>query len=210
MAEKFADIFFLVDSGISQTDFQQVRTILVKLVNQLNIGASGNRLGLAQYSTDTKVEFLLNAFQTKEAALTGVRSFRLSRLQPNQPRYLGSALEYASSNFFTNESGSRASQGFRQFLVVLSGKDSDDPVFKQTRLIKSLGVTIVGVSLGASMDEMRVIATAPYVYESTFNAVPTLKTVFEREEEEITLTQGEKSLLSLLLSSVIKSTPVHL
>lgn len=209
MAEKFADIFFLVDSGISQADFQQVRNILVRLVNQLNIGASGNRLGLAQYGTVTKVEFLLNAFQTKEAALTGVRSFRQSRLKPNQPRNLGSALEYASSNFFTNESGSRASQGFRQFLVVLSGKDSDDPVFKQTRLIKSLGVTIVGVSFGASMDEMRVIATAPYVYESTFNAVPTLKTIFEREEEEITLTQGEKSLLSLLLSSVIKSTPVH-
>lgn len=199
-----------MDSGISQTDFQQVRSILVRLVNQLNIGASGYRLGLAQYSTVTKVEFLLNAFQTKEEALAGVRSFRQSRLQPNQPRYLGSALEYASSNFFTNESGSRASQGFRQFLVVLSGKDSDDPVFKQTRLIKSLGVTIVGMSLGASMDEIRVIATAPYVYQSTANAVPMLKTVFEREEEEITLTQGEKSLLSLLLSSVIKSTSVHL
>ncbi|XP_039886863.1 collagen alpha-6(VI) chain-like isoform X3 [Simochromis diagramma] len=193
LAEKFADIFFLVDSGISQADFQQVRNILVRLVNQLNIGASGNRLGLAQYGTVTKVEFLLNAFQTKEAALTGVRSFRQSRLKPNQPRNLGSALEYASSNFFTNESGSRASQGFRQFLVVLSGKDSDDPVFKQTRLIKSLGVTIVGVSFGASMDEMRVIATAPYVYESTFNAVPTLKTIFEREEEEITLTQDCKA-----------------
>ncbi|CAI5661516.1 unnamed protein product [Oreochromis niloticus] len=193
LAEKFADIFFLVDSGISQADFQQIRSILVRLVNQLNIGASGYRLGLAQYGTVTKVEFLLNTFQTKEDTLAGVRSFRQSRLQPNQPRYLGSALEYASSNFFTNESGSRASQGFRQFLVVLSGKDSDDQVFKQTRLIKSLGVTIVGVSLGASMDEIRVIATAPYVYESTINAVPTLKNVFEAEEVEITLTRDCKA-----------------
>ncbi|XP_019219951.1 collagen alpha-6(VI) chain isoform X2 [Oreochromis niloticus] len=193
LAEKFADIFFLVDSGISQADFQQIRSILVRLVNQLNIGASGYRLGLAQYGTVTKVEFLLNTFQTKEDTLAGVRSFRQSRLQPNQPRYLGSALEYASSNFFTNESGSRASQGFRQFLVVLSGKDSDDQVFKQTRLIKSLGVTIVGVSLGASMDEIRVIATAPHVYESTINAVPTLKNVFEAEEVEITLTRDCKA-----------------
>ncbi|XP_031610902.1 collagen alpha-6(VI) chain isoform X2 [Oreochromis aureus] len=193
LAEKFADIFFLVDSGISQADFQQIRSILVRLVNQLNIGASGYRLGLAQYGTVTKVEFLLNTFQTKEETLAGVRSFRQSRLQPNQPRYLGSALEYASSNFFTNESGSRASQGFRQFLVVLSGKDSDDQVFKQTRLIKSLGVTIVGVSLGASMDEIRVIATAPYVYESTINAVPTLKNVFEAEEVKITLTRDCKA-----------------
>uniref|UniRef100_A0A3Q0T242 VWFA domain-containing protein n=1 Tax=Amphilophus citrinellus TaxID=61819 RepID=A0A3Q0T242_AMPCI len=188
LAEKFADIFFLVDSGISQTDFQQVRSILLRLVNQLNIGASAHRLGLAQYGQVTKVEFLLNAFQTKEETLAGVRSFRQSRLQPNQPRNLGSALEYANNNFFTNESGSRAAQDFQQFLVVLSGKDSDDAVFKQSRLIKSHGITVVGMSLGASMDEIRVIATAPYIYDSISNAVPTLKTIFETEKETITLT----------------------
>ncbi len=64
LAEKFADIFFLVDSGAS--DFQQVRTLLLRLTNQLNIGASAHRLGLAQYGQDVKVEFLLNAFQTKD------------------------------------------------------------------------------------------------------------------------------------------------
>ncbi|XP_056236931.1 collagen alpha-6(VI) chain-like isoform X1 [Seriola aureovittata] len=187
LAEKFADIFFLLDSGMSPGEFQQIRSILVRLVNQLNIGASGHRLGLAQYGQDTKVEFLLNAYQTKEETLAGVRRFRQRRLQANEQRYLGSALEYASTHFFTSEAGSRADQGYRQYLVVLSGKNSDDSVYKQSRLIKSEGITVVGMGLSSAVDEMSVIATAPYVYYSLSN-VQTLKTIFETQEQEITLT----------------------
>ncbi|XP_054638754.1 collagen alpha-6(VI) chain isoform X2 [Dunckerocampus dactyliophorus] len=188
LSEKFADIFFLVDSGLSQAEFQQARSILVRLANQLNFGVSAHRLGLAQYGQDTKVEFLLNAHQTKDETSGGVRRFRQRRLQPNEPRNLGSALEYASSHFFTSEAGSRADQGFRQFLVVLSGKDSDDPIYKQSRLIKSEGVTVVALSLGASMQQMRIVATSPYAYQSISNAVPALKAIFESEEKQITPT----------------------
>ncbi|TNN51746.1 Collagen alpha-6(VI) chain [Liparis tanakae] len=187
LEERFADIFFLVDSGMSPADFQQVRALLTRLVNQLNIGASAYRLGLAQYGPDIRVEFLLNAIQTKEETQTAVKRFRQRRLQPGEPRKLGSALEFASTNFFTSEAGSRAAQGYRQFLVVISGKDSDDPVYKESRLIKSSGVTVVGMSLGASMQEMRVVATAPHTYQS-ITTVPALRAIFEREELETILT----------------------
>ncbi len=189
LAEKFADIFFLVDSGV--TDFQQVRTVLLRLANQLNIGASAYRLGLAQYGQDVKVEFLLNAFQTKEETQNAVRRFRQRRLQPNEPRNLGNALRYASNHFFTSEAGSRVDLGYRQYLVVVSGKDSDDPVYKESRLIKSSGITVVGVSLGASMREMRLITTVPHIYQSITNAAPTLRAIFETEEEQTTLTGGD-------------------
>uniref|UniRef100_A0A3P8U058 Collagen type VI alpha 6 chain n=1 Tax=Amphiprion percula TaxID=161767 RepID=A0A3P8U058_AMPPE len=187
LAEKFADIFFLVDSGISQTDFQQVRNILMRLTNQLTFSASAHHLGLAQYGQDTKVEFLLNTFQSKDEIQGAIKRFRLPRLQTNEPRNLGAALQYASTNFFTSAAGSRADQGYRQYLVVLSGKDSDDQVYKQSRLIKSEGVTVVGMSLGASMNEIRLISTAPYVYPSISNAVPTLRSIFETEVENTTL-----------------------
>ncbi|KAF3839027.1 hypothetical protein F7725_017744 [Dissostichus mawsoni] len=49
LAERFADIFFLVDSGVTAAEFQQIRSILTRLANQLNIGASAYRLGWAQY-----------------------------------------------------------------------------------------------------------------------------------------------------------------
>ncbi|XP_054477460.1 collagen alpha-6(VI) chain isoform X2 [Anoplopoma fimbria] len=187
LAENFADIFFLVDSGISQPDFQQVRTLLTRLANQLNIRASAYRLGLAQYGQGMKVEFLLNAHQNKEETQNAVKRFRQRKLQTNEPRQLGNALKYASTHFFTSEAGSRADQGYRQFLVVISGKDSDDPVYKESRVIKSSGVTVVGLSLGATMQEMRVVATAPYIYQS-ISSVPALRAIFETEVAETILT----------------------
>ncbi|KAM9352972.1 collagen alpha-6(VI) chain-like [Symphorus nematophorus] len=185
LAERFADIFFLVDSGMGAQEFQQVRSILTRLVNQLNIGASAYRMGLAQYGPDIKVEFLLKDHQTKEETQNAIRRFRQRRLQPNELRNLGRALQYAATDLFTSEAGSRADLGYRQYLVVISGKDSDDPVYRESRLVKSVGVTVVGISFGASMTEMGHIATGSYAYPSTANVVPTLRVLFEREEEEV-------------------------
>ncbi|CAK6982639.1 collagen alpha-6(VI) chain [Scomber scombrus] len=182
LTERFADIFFLVDSGMTTANFQQIRTNLSRLVNQLNISASTFRIGLAQYGQDTKVEFLLNAHQTKVETQNAIRGFRLRRLQTNEKRYLGNALEYARTEFFTSEKGGRADQGYRQFLVVMSGKDSDDDVYKQSRKIKSEGVTVVGLSFGASMTQMRVLAGSANAFDSSANLVPTLKAVFEKVE----------------------------
>ncbi|KAM3873541.1 LOW QUALITY PROTEIN: collagen alpha-6(VI) chain [Diretmus argenteus] len=193
LAQRFADIFFLVDSNMASQDFQQTRTLLVRLVNQLNIGASANRIGLAQFGQDTKVEFLLNAFKTKEETLVSVKRFRPRRL-PNDSRHLGSALN-GSLDFFTSKAGSRQDLGFRQFLVVVSGGDSADDVFKQALLVKAGGTTVVGIALGnatATLNTMKVVATAPYIYKSA-NIAPTLKTVFETEEEVTTLSRDCKA-----------------
>ncbi|XP_045075210.1 collagen alpha-4(VI) chain-like [Coregonus clupeaformis] len=79
---KFSDVFFLVDSNMMQTDFQQVRTLLMRLVNQLNPSSKTTRLGLAQFAQDTKVEFLLNTHNTKEEYVAAFKKFRLP-LRPN-------------------------------------------------------------------------------------------------------------------------------
>lgn len=197
LAERFADIFVLVDSGVSQTEFQQVRLLLNRLTNQLNLGASTNRLGLAQYGKVVKVEFLLNKHNTKEEILDSLKRFRISRPLPSDPRNLGAALEFARANFFTVEAGGRAAVGSRQFLVVLSGKDSDDSVYKASRLIKSAGITVVGMSLGASMTEMSVVATPPYVYQiPVATAAPTLKGIIGQQQQDPDLTQGKESTTS--------------
>ncbi|XP_072249472.1 collagen alpha-6(VI) chain-like [Leuresthes tenuis] len=189
LAERFADIFFLVDSGLSTADFQLVRNTLFRMVNQLNFGASAHRLGLAQYGQDVKVEFSLNTHQTKNDIQAALRRFSNRRFVPNEPRRLGAALQYATANFFTAGKGSRADQGYQQFLVVLSGKNSDDSVFMESRRIKSAGVTVVGMSLGASMEEMRVVATAPFAYNTFTNAIQILKSVVEGKEPDTPLTQ---------------------
>lgn len=189
LAERFADIFFLMDSGISPAEVPHVRTLLNRLVNQMNVGADAYRIGLAQYGETVKVEFLLNAHQTKEQIQAAVRRFRPRKLQAREPSNLGSALEHASTKFFSAEVGGRAEQGYRQYLVVLSGRSSDDPVYNGSRLIKLMGVTVAGVDLGVSLKEMRDIATSPYVYKTAIDLAPTLKTVFETQEADAVVTE---------------------
>ncbi|XP_044062815.1 collagen alpha-6(VI) chain-like [Siniperca chuatsi] len=166
LVDRFADVFFLVDNGMSQGLFSVFRSDLVKVINQMNVGASTYRVGLAQYGQDTNVEFFLNAYQTKQETLVGVKRFRL-RPESNEPRNLGSALEYASTRFFSKETGGRAHLGSRQFLVVLSAKDSDDPVSKAARKIKSEGITIIGMSAGATMDVIDRFASPGYAFDSS-------------------------------------------
>uniref|UniRef100_A0A3Q0T1W5 VWFA domain-containing protein n=1 Tax=Amphilophus citrinellus TaxID=61819 RepID=A0A3Q0T1W5_AMPCI len=125
LADRFADIFFLVDSGTAPRQLNVFRSELIKLLNGMDVGASGYRVGLAQYSEDVRVEFLFNAHQTKQQSLSAIQRFQL-RPQPNQPRNLGAALSYAKDNIFTAEAGGRADQGTPQYLVVVTGKDSDD------------------------------------------------------------------------------------
>ncbi|XP_069392927.1 collagen alpha-6(VI) chain isoform X2 [Paralichthys olivaceus] len=187
LAERFSDIFFLVDSSLSQAEFQQIRNLLNRLINQLKVGESAYRFGLAQYAQDTKVEFYLNTFQTKAETLAAVKRFRLRPLKPKEPCNLGGALQNASTQFFTVEAGGRAEQGYQQYLVVIGGKKSNDPVYKQSRQVKAEGVTVVGMSFTPSTD-MRVIATAPYVYDSISNAVPVLRALFEKQDQEATPT----------------------
>lgn len=194
LADKFADIFFLVDSGIAQGQFSLFRNELVKLTNQLNVGASTYRIGLAQYSQDTSVEFRLNSFQTKQEIQNGVKRFRL-RPQPNEQPNLGRALQEANTKFFTSEEGGRAHQGSRQFLVVVMGKDSDQPVYKEARLIKEAGITVVGMRAGAPMDAVILLSSEGYAYDSP--RVTLLKNDFITEKKE-NITEGEKHHSSFL------------
>ncbi|KAL7393714.1 hypothetical protein ABVT39_014994 [Epinephelus coioides] len=154
-ADRYADIFFLVDSGTTQRQFATFRGDLNKLIYQLNVSESTYRIGLAQYGESTTVDFFLNTYKTRQEIQNAVKRFRL-RPQPNRPRNLGSALQYAKTHFFTEEAGGRAEQGARQYLVVVAGKDSDDPVSPDAQLIKSEGVTLIGMSAGADMSALDV------------------------------------------------------
>lgn len=191
MKEKFADVFFLVDSGLTPPEFQQVKSTLIRLVNQMNFSASTYRLGLAQYGQNIDVKFLFNTHQTKEELLKAIRGANFRRLQPNEVRNLGSALQYAYKNFFTTEAGSRTDQSFRQYLVVVSGKDSDDPVYKEARLLKSAGIYMISFSAGASMKELSLLSSPAYSYQSISNAVPNLRMILEKKQEVMEVTDGE-------------------
>lgn len=191
MKEKFADVFFLVDSGLTAPELGQLKSTLTRLVNQLNFSASTYRLGLAQYGQNIDVKFIFNTHQTKDELLKAIKAVNYRRLPPNEVRNLGSALRYAYKNIFTTEAGSRTDQSFRQYLVVVSGKDSDDPVYKEARLLKSAGIHMISFSAGASMKELRLLSSPKYSYQSVGNAVPNLRMILEKKQEVMEVTDGE-------------------
>ncbi|XP_059194891.1 collagen alpha-6(VI) chain-like [Centropristis striata] len=163
LEETFADVFFLVDSNMPQGQFSMFRSDLIKLINRLNVGYSAHRIGLAQYGQSTTVEFLLNAFQTKQETLNAVRNFRI-RPQRNRPSNLGDALQKAKDLYFNIEQGGRAHQRARQFLVVVTGRGSDDPVSQISHLLSEAGVTLVGANAGGNMNDIYQFASTRYAY----------------------------------------------
>lgn len=130
-----------MDRGLSQQQFATFRNEVNKIINRApSAGRSGNRFGLAQFGEDVKVEFLLNAHDTKPQILKAFKDFRLVS-QPTK-LYLGRALRYAANNFFTPEAGGRAHQGAQQILIVAQSRESDDPVSQPAKYVKSFGVEL--------------------------------------------------------------------
>lgn len=191
LAEKFADIFFLVDSGVSPQEFQLVRSVLTRLFNQMNVGANAHHVGLAQYGRDVKSEFNLTTYRSKEEIQTAIKRFRQRRIQPTEPRNLGFALQQTSNYFLTSEAGGRADQGHRQYLIIFSGKESDDYVQRAARRLKSTGVTVIGMSVGASLQGMKFIASEGQWYQSLTNAVQILRPIFEKQEVKEQASSGK-------------------
>uniref|UniRef100_A0A8C5F6H0 VWFA domain-containing protein n=1 Tax=Gadus morhua TaxID=8049 RepID=A0A8C5F6H0_GADMO len=185
LVPKFSDIYFLVDSGLTAADFKLTQNMMVRVVQQLNVGDGAHRIGLARYGQETKSEFLPKKFKNKKEVVARIKGLKVIKGSPNAPRNLGGALNYAVDNFFSTEAGSREHLGFRQFLVVASGANSSDSIYQPARRVKSEGVTVMGIGLGPGMtDQMKTVASAPYVYQSA-NIVPMLKAAFETEEEHM-------------------------
>ncbi|XP_041962560.1 collagen alpha-6(VI) chain-like isoform X2 [Alosa sapidissima] len=157
--QEFADVFFLVDSSMKPPQFQLMRTILTRLANQLNVNIDQNRMGLAQFSDDTKVEFLLNGYKTKEEILAHLKRFRL---KSGGARNIGAALEYTRTHLLTPKAGARLYPGFRQYLILMSSGKSDDSVLRQSQIFEDQSINVITVGVGnADLEEMQIIATDP-------------------------------------------------
>uniref|UniRef100_A0A3Q2QAF6 VWFA domain-containing protein n=1 Tax=Fundulus heteroclitus TaxID=8078 RepID=A0A3Q2QAF6_FUNHE len=191
LAEKFADIFFLVDNSLPARQFTQFRNELEKFSKQLDVAQSSYRIGLAQFDQDVKVEFFLNAHRTQAQSVRTIRNIKL-RSQTGQSPNLAGALDYAAENFFRPENGGRANQGARQYLVVVLAKDSDDPVFFAAKRIKSEGVTIVGMSVNVGIERMLRFASDGYAFNNL--RVTGLKDVVTVQEVELQTFNGDKAL----------------
>lgn len=169
------DVVFLIDgSQRAGPEFQYIRTLIERLVDSLDVGFHTTRVAVIQFSEDPRVEFLLNAYTSKDEVRNAVR-----RLRPKGGRQvnLGGALEYVSKNIFKRPLGSRIEEGVPQFLVLVSSGKSGDEVDDAAVELKQSGVAPLAIAKNVDQEELVKISLSPeYVFSvSTFRELPGLE-----------------------------------
>ncbi|KPP78685.1 hypothetical protein Z043_101799 [Scleropages formosus] len=198
-----ADIVILVDGSwsIGRVNFRLVRLFLENLVKAFTVGFDKTRIGLAQYSGDPRIEWHLNAFNTKEAVLEAVNNLPYK----GGNTLTGLALTYILENSFKPESGARP--GVPKIGILITDGKSQDDVLPPAQSLRDSGVELFAIGVkNADENELKAIASDPdetHVYNvADFSIMSTIvegltKTVCERVEEqdkEIKATETGQSL----------------
>ncbi|KAM4606910.1 collagen alpha-3(VI) chain isoform 2-T2 [Discoglossus pictus] len=169
------DIVFLVDgSRGAAPEFSQIRDLISKIVERLDVSSDATRVAIVQYSEDPKVEFLLNAHSTKEEVQSAVRRMRpKGGSSPNT----GNALEYLSKNIFTRPSGSRIEEQVPQFLIITSSGPSADDVGEGARQVKESAVVPFLIGKNVDTEEAKkVTLSQEFIFPvSSFRELQTLE-----------------------------------
>ena len=133
--------------------------MIKRVVEKLDVGLDNVRVSVVQYSDDSKVEFLLNEYSTKDEvrqAVTKLRSKGGNRLNT------GRALEWVSRNIYQRSAGSRIEDGVPQFLILVTGGKSTDDVSTSADQLKRNHIAPLAIgSRNADPDELRQISLRP-------------------------------------------------
>ncbi|XP_072902885.1 collagen alpha-3(VI) chain-like [Hemitrygon akajei] len=152
------DIVFLIDESINigQANFLLLREFIGNIIEELNVARDSVRIAVVQYSSDARLAFSLDRYNTKSEVLTHVR-----RLGLNGDRILntGAALDYVRENIFSRASGSRIEENIPQLLVVVTAGRSNDDVRRPAEALARGGILTIAVGVSnADVEEVKRIA----------------------------------------------------
>ncbi|XP_030642414.1 collagen alpha-3(VI) chain [Chanos chanos] len=170
------DVVFLLDDSEGTRDgFQAVVDFVQRVVEELNVEESKDRVSVVQYSDDAKVNFYLNSHSRKDAVLNAIKGLRH---KGGSASNTGAALQFLRHNVFTSSSGSRRLQGVPQILILLSSRPSSDEVKGPAMTLKDLEIVSVTVGIGnTDATELITISSNPsFTYQvAGFNDLSIIK-----------------------------------
>ncbi|GCC18453.1 hypothetical protein chiPu_0017942, partial [Chiloscyllium punctatum] len=158
------DIVFLIDESDKVKDaFPSVQRFISTVVDNLNVEGDKVRVGVAKYSEDPRIDFLLNAFATKDDVKKAIRNLRC---KGGRQVNTGKALDHVKKNVFNISAGSRAQENVPQFLVLITASKSSDDVSQAALALKEAGVAPFAIGSRSADDrELQEIALSPnYVF----------------------------------------------
>ncbi|XP_056150871.1 collagen alpha-1(XII) chain isoform X2 [Lampris incognitus] len=153
------DVVFLVDGSwsVGRNNFKHIRSFISAMAGAFQIGEDKTRVGVVQYSTDTRTEFNLNQHLTRGEVLRAISSLPYKGGNTKT----GDALDYLMKNTFTEAAGSR--YAFPKVVMLITDSKSEDSVQSYANKLKNMGVEIFVLGIKeADKEEMKQMASTPY------------------------------------------------
>ncbi|XP_067844020.1 collagen alpha-3(VI) chain-like [Heptranchias perlo] len=204
------DVVFLVDGSEKvRAAFPSVQRFLSKVVDTLDVGSDKIRVGLVQYSDDSRVNFYLNSHTTKQDVKEAINNLRqIGGRRTNT----GAALDYVTKNIFTRSAGSRVEEGVPQFLILLTASKSSDDVGQAALALKQAGVAPFSIGSGDADDyELQQISLSPdYIFK--VDDLRNVETVQQRLESPLTTLNRDRiiRIRTRVLGDAVKRDVVFL
>ncbi|XP_067844647.1 collagen alpha-1(XII) chain [Heptranchias perlo] len=157
-ASAVADLVFLVDGSwsVGRANFRKIREFIYSLVSAFEIGDDKTKVGIVQYSSDTRTEFNLNRYDQKQDLLNAITNLPYK----GGNTMTGDAINYLVQNTFTAAAGARKS--YPKIAVIITDGKSQDSVTESAEDLRNIGVEvfILGIK-GADLDELQLIGSSP-------------------------------------------------
>ncbi|XP_048391729.1 collagen alpha-1(XII) chain isoform X1 [Stegostoma tigrinum] len=157
-ASAVADLVFLVDGSwsVGRANFKKIREFIYSLVSAFEIGEDKTRVGIVQYSSDTRTEFDLNRYNRKQDLLSAITNLPYK----GGNTMTGEAINYLVQNTFSEAAGARKS--YPKIAVIITDGKSQDPVTESAEALRNIGVEIFTLGIkGADLDELKLIGSSP-------------------------------------------------
>uniref|UniRef100_A0A8D0CJY5 Collagen type XII alpha 1 chain n=1 Tax=Scleropages formosus TaxID=113540 RepID=A0A8D0CJY5_SCLFO len=153
------DLVFLVDGSwsVGRENFRYIRSFISAMAGAFDIGEDKTRVGVVQYSTDTRTEFNLNQYFKRGELLRAINSLPYK----GGNTMTGDAMDFLLRNSFTEAAGAR--RGYPKVAMIITDGKSQDPVRDHARKLRNAGVEIFALGIkGADEEELRQMASTPY------------------------------------------------
>ncbi|XP_067901672.1 collagen alpha-1(XII) chain-like isoform X2 [Heterodontus francisci] len=153
-----ADLVLLVDGSwsVGRANFRRIREFIYSLVSAFEIGDDKTRVGIVQYSSDTRTEFDLNRYNQKLELLNAVTNLPYK----GGNTMTGDAINYLVQNTFSEAAGARKS--YPKIAVIITDGKSQDPVTESAEALRNIGVEVFTLGIkGADLEELQLISSSP-------------------------------------------------
>ncbi|XP_060683481.1 collagen alpha-3(VI) chain isoform X4 [Hemiscyllium ocellatum] len=171
-AARQTDIVFLIDGTLGMGKaFPLVRAFLLKVIQELDIGPDKDQIAMVQYSHDSKTEFRLNTYASKDEVLAATT---LLRRKTGRALNTGAALNYVTRNVFIASAGSRKDMGATQILVLITAGKSRDDVGQAAHALKRAGIVpiVIGAKAVHSAELQQIVYSPDFIFiQKTFQTI---------------------------------------